>query len=128
MKPSASTGLLCTTSSGMAVSHAAMVASCRSRCNAGTASSARSAARSMSPAATACRTAADRFTRLVVPPAGAAVEVCDLLGPPVEEVGSQDLREQVVVAVPAAGAVQRDEEQVGAVQVLEHVLAARCCR
>ena len=38
-------------------SHAAMVASCRSRCNAGTASSARSAARSMSPAATACRTA-----------------------------------------------------------------------
>jgi hypothetical protein len=51
------------------------------------------------------------------------VEVGDLVGPSVEEVRGQDLREQVVVAVPAAGAVQRDEEQVGAVQVLEHVLA-----
>ncbi len=67
----------------------------------------------------------DRFTRFVVPLAGAAVQVCDLLGPLVEEMGPDDFGEQVVVAVPATVAVQRDEEQVGPVQVLEHVLAAR---
>ena len=62
------------------------------------------------------------FAGLVIPAAGAGVEVGDLCAPLVEEMGAQHLSEQVVVAVPAADAVQRDEEQVGPVQMLEHVL------
>ena len=70
----------------------------------------------------------DSFSRLVVPPTGAAVQVCDLLVPLVEEVGPHDLREQVVVAVPVPGAVEGYEEQVGPVQVLEHLLTAHVAR
>jgi hypothetical protein len=38
--------------------------------------------------------------------------------------GVQNVREEVVVAVPAAAVVERDHEQVGAVQRLEHGLPA----
>ena len=64
-----------------------------------------------------------RFARLVVPLAGAAVQVGHVLAAALEHVGLQHLGEQVVVAVPAAGVVEWDQEQVGAVQVLQHLLA-----
>ena len=70
---------------------------------------------------------ADRRRRLpvlVVPVAGAAMQVSDLVGSLVEEVGPQHVREQVVVAVPVAAVVERDQEQVGAVQRLQGGLAA----
>ena len=125
MKPNASTGLACTTSSGMAVSHAANGGlSCSVwRCSAGTASSARSAARSTSPAASACRTAGTGSPASSNQSPARRCKSCTSPGVRVE-VGPQDLGEQVVVPVPVAAVVERNEEQVGAVQALEHVLAA----
>jgi uncharacterized protein YciI len=45
-------------------------------------------------------------------------------GPFLEQVGLEHVAEQVVVAVPGAAVVERDEEEVRAVQHLEHRLAA----
>jgi hypothetical protein len=61
-----------------------------------------------------------RFTGSVVPVTGPTVQGRHLLGPLVAQVGLQHLREQVVVAVPAPGVVERDDEQVGSLQGLEH--------
>ena len=64
-----------------------------------------------------------RLTVLVVPAAGPAMQIGDFLGPLIEQAGLQHVREQVVVAVPVAPVVQRDQEQVRAVQLLEGDLA-----
>ena len=56
-----------------------------------------------------------RFARLVVPLAGAAVKVGHVAAH-LEDVGLQHLGEQLVVAVPVASVVQRDEKQVRAIQ------------
>ena len=85
--------------------------------------STRSAARSTSPAASACRTAGTGSPGRGVPPAGPPVQLGDLAGPLLEQVGAQDVGEQVVVAVPLAAVVEGDDEQVRAVERLEHGLA-----
>ena len=61
--------------SGRSSTQPRITASRRSRASAGTASSTRSAARSTSPAASACRTAGTGSPARVVPTAGAAVEL-----------------------------------------------------
>ena len=48
----------------------------------------------------------------------------DLVGPLITEVGLQHVREKVVVAVPVAVVVERDQEQVGAVEGFQGGLAA----
>ena len=60
-----------------------------------------------------------RLPVLVVPLAGSAMQVGDLVGPLVLQVGLQHVREKVVIAVPVTAVVQRDQEQVGAVQRLQ---------
>ena len=86
----------------------------------GIARSTMSAARSTSPAASAWRTAACGIAGPVVPVAGAAVQLGHVAGPLVEQMSLQDVAEQVVVAVPAAVVVERDEEQVLPVQRWQH--------
>ncbi len=60
------------------------------------------------------------FGVLPVPLARAAVQVVRGFGALGHEVGLQDVGEEVVVAVPAATVVERDDEQVGAVERLQH--------
>ena len=90
---------------------------------AGIASSTRSAARSKSPAG---QRVADRLGRLAVlartsrSPAGAAPATLGLL---VEQARPQHVGEEVVVAVPPAAVVERDQEQVAPLQGLQHGLA-----
>ena len=57
---------------------------------------------------------------LLVPVAGPPVQLADALRLLVEEPGLQDVGEQVVVAVPLAAVVQRDQEQVVPVEGLQH--------
>ena len=74
---------------------------------------------------------ADRLRRVVVglePGAGPPVQLGDLVGLLVEQVGVQDVGEQVVVAVPLPPVVERDEEQVGPLQRDERRLAAVAVR
>ena len=112
-----------TTSSGSARSHSRRVRSCRRLRRSASASSTRSAARSWSPPAIAWVTASASSAVLGVPAAGGPVQ----LGHPVrmlgEEPGAQCVGEQVVVAVPPALVVERDDEQVLALEGLEHRLA-----
>ncbi len=70
----------------------------------------------------------DRLRRLAVclpPGAGAAVQLGHVVGMLVEQAGPEQVGEQVVVAVPAPPVVERDEEQVGALERLEHRRPAR---
>ena len=62
---------------------------------------------------------------LLVPGAGATVELADQLGLLVQQVGAQDVGEEMVVPVPDPPVVERDEEHVGAVETLESLLRAR---
>ena len=84
------------------------------------ASSTRSAARSVSPAAKACSMAAAGVAVLLVPGAGPAVQLGSLHRELVEETGLQHVGEEMVVAVPPTLVVQRHQEEVVAVEQLEH--------
>ena len=57
---------------------------------------------------------------LLVPRAGAAVQLGRLAGELVEEPGLEHVGEEVVVAVPASLVVERHQEEVVAVERLEH--------
>ena len=61
---------------------------------------------------------------LGVPAGGLTMQPWEIAWPLVEQVRVQDVSEEVVVAVPAPVAVERDEEQVRPVQGLEHRPAA----
>ena len=125
-RPMASTGRLRSTSSGRPSAQRRITASRRSARSAGMASSTRSAARSTSPAASACRTAASGSPASCEPArwrAGAARRRRS--GVLAEQVRAEHVGEQVVVAVPAALVVERDDEQVPALQRLEHRAARR---
>ena len=97
-----------------------MTASRRSRSSAGMASSTRSAARSTSPGGQRVPDGRLGVPGAVVPAAGPAMQPGDVAGALVEQVGAQHVGEQVVVAVPAAVVVERDDEQVLPLQRLEH--------
>ncbi len=71
---------------------------------------------------------ADRLGRLavaLVPGARPPVQVGHVAGLLVREVRLQDVGEEVVVAIPLAVVVERDHEQVGPLQRLQHGLARR---
>ena len=123
MKPTASTGRTRTTSCGMSSSQRRIVASCRSRAGPGSASSTRSAARSTSPAASACRTAGTGSPAASYHRPARRCRSATSSGRSVEQMRAQDVGEEVVVAVPLAAVVERDHEQVRAVEQLEHALA-----
>ena len=55
-----------------------------------------------------------------VPGAGPLVQTRHLVGVLGEQACAQDVGEQVVVAVPGALVVERDEEEVAALEVLQH--------
>jgi hypothetical protein len=55
-----------------------------------------------------------------VPLAGSAVQGEGAAGVLTQESSPERLREQVVVAVPGALIVERDDEQVAALELLEH--------
>jgi len=57
----------------------------------------------------------------LVPPAGTLMQQRNLVGLLAEQVRSQHVGEQVVVAVPLPLIVQGDEEEVGPLQGREHV-------
>ena len=58
----------------------------------------------------------------VVPLAGATMQPGHVAGPFVEQAGVEHVGEQVVVPVPAAVVVERDDEQVLPLQGLQHRL------
>ncbi len=62
------------------------------------------------------------------PRAGPPVQVRYLVGLLVEQARLQHVGEQMVVAVPLAAVVQRDDEQVVPVQRLQHGLAVVAAR
>ena len=80
----------------------------------------RSAARSTSPAASACAIASAGSPCASHQALARAVQLGDVVGMLVEQPGPEQVGEQVVVAVPAPPVVERDEEQVGALERLEH--------
>ncbi|MFE6487492.1 hypothetical protein ACFVGN_31790, partial [Streptomyces sp. NPDC057757] len=61
-----------------------------------------------------------RLPRVGVPLAGPAVQAHDLAGVFVGQVRAKDVREEMVIAVPAALVVEPDDEQVGPVEDFEH--------
>lgn len=65
----------------------------------------------------------DQIAFGLVPGAGPKVKLGDDVGLLVEEVRLQDVAEEVVIAVPVATVVQRDEEQVRSLQPCEPCLA-----
>ena len=70
---------------------------------------------------------ADRLGRLavlLVPRARPPVQVRHLVGLLVQQARLQHVGEEVVVAIPLAAVVERDQEQVAALQRLQHGLAA----
>ena len=119
-----STGLIRTSSSGSASSQRRSAASCLVLRIAGTASSTRSAARSKSSAASAWPDGHGPLVLALVPGARPPVQVPHLVGPLVEQARLQHVGEEVVVAIPLAAVVERDEEQVRPVQRLQRGLAA----
>ena len=85
------------------------LASCRTR----------RATRSASPAAWAWSMAASGMPLRLVPRRGPEVELGDHLRLAPPQLGQQQLAEQVVVAVPLPAPVERDDQQVAALQPLE---------
>jgi len=70
----------------------------------------------------------DRFVDqpvLLTPGGGPSVEVRDVCGLDPVQPGTEEIAEQVMVSVPVALLIQRDHEQVGAFQSLQHFLAIR---
>ena len=123
-RPTASTGRTRTTSSGRASSQPRIVASCRLLRRAGDGQLDQLRCAFDVPGGQRMANRRRRLPVLLVPPAGAPVQVGDLVGALVEQMGPQHVREEVVVAVPPTVVVERDHEQVGALQRLEHGLAA----
>ena len=64
----------------------------------------------------------------LVPRRGARVQPGDLAGMEDPQAGPEDLREQRVVAIPGPLVVERDDQQVGALQLLQAPLAVRLAR
>ena len=64
----------------------------------------------------------------LVPVARPPVELGDPVGVLVEQAGPEHVGEEVVVAVPGAAVVERDEEEVRPLEPLEHRPAARPAR
>ena len=64
---------------------------------------------------------------LLVPAAGPPMQHRHVLGALGEEPGEQHVGEQVVVAVPAALVIERNEEQVASFQRLEEAASAGSC-
>ena len=123
--PLLSTGLARMSSSGSASSHRRSVASCRSRRIAGIASSTRSAARAKSSPAIAWRMASDAFAVLLVPLARPPVQLRRRRsGRSSQQARLEHVGEQMVIAIPLAPVVERDEEQVPSIERLQHRLAA----
>ena len=105
--------------------HARSVASCRPRRRPRAArSSARSAARSRSPAASACRIASDGSPCAANQALARRCSSAGASGILVEEPGAQHVGEEVVIPVPLASIVERDHEQVLALQRFERRLPA----
>ena len=116
----ASTGLTRNSSSGSASSQRRNVASCRAR-NAGIAAiSMRSAARSKSSPSKAWPIAAAWSPLRAYQSLARRCSSCDLVALLVEQPGSQHVGEEMVVAVPEAPVVERDQEQVPPIEGLEH--------
>ena len=90
------------------------------RRSSGSASSTRWAARAKSSAARACRTASATRSVRGVPVARAPVQLRHQVGLLGEQARVQHVGEQVVVAVPGALGVQGDDEQVVALERLQH--------
>ena len=70
---------------------------------------------------------ADRLGRLavlLVPRARPPVQIRNVVGLLVQQVRLQHVREELVVAVPLAAVVERDQEQVPSIKSLEHGFAA----
>ena len=112
-----------TVSGGSISNHPTSVVSCRCCCIPGIATVIRSAARSN---ASASMRVADRLRRLAVPLEPVArpeVQLVDTVGQFVEQAGTQHLGEEVVIAVPLAMVVERNEKQVRPVQGLERAVA-----
>ena len=61
---------------------------------------------------------------LLVPPTRAPVEVTDAVGLLARDACPEDIGEQVVVSVPLAPSVERDQEEIPSIEVLERALAA----
>ena len=80
------------------------------------------AARSASPASWAWARASSGWPSASNHVAARECSSATATGPPRTELAVEELAEQVVVAVAVAGAVERDDQQVVALQRLEHVL------
>ena len=104
------TGLTWSSSSGSASSQRRSVTSCRYWRVAGAASSTRSAARSKSSAASCMSDRLGRLAVLLIPRARPPVQIRNVVGLLVEQVRLQHIREELVVAVPLATVVERDQE------------------
>ena len=59
----------------------------------------------------------------LVPPARSSVEFAKQARLLVEQASSQDIREEVVVAIPMAAVIERNDEQVLSIECLQRVLA-----
>ena len=122
--PTLSTGRTRTSSSGISSSHPRTVASCRLRLSArdGQLDQVRCALKVSGGQGVA--DGHGLLTVLLVPLAGPPVQARHLTGLLVEQPRLQHVGEQVVVAVPLAAVVERDQEQVAPVQRLQDRLAA----
>jgi hypothetical protein len=60
---------------------------------------------------------------LLVPPACAPVEVTDALGLLARDTCPEDIREQVVIPVPLAPSVERNQKEIPSIEVLQRGLA-----
>ncbi len=103
MNPTASTGRFRTMSAGSSSTQRQMTASRRWRSMVGMASSTWSAARSMSPAASACRTAASGSSGWSYHSLARRCSSGTSAGPLIEQAGVEHVGEQVVVPIPACG-------------------------
>ena len=114
--------------SGSISSQARSVGSRRSLRITGISSSTRSAAAAKSSPAMACRIASTRSPFDLVPVTGQPMQLRRPAGLLVEQSCLQHVGEEVVVAVPLSPVVERDQEQVPLVEVLQHGPARRPAR
>ena len=123
IRPRASTGRLRSTASGRSSTQPRMTTSCRSRASPGTASLDQVGRPVHVPGGQGVPHGRDGLSGGVVPGAGPAVQPGDTVRVLDEQVGAQDVGEEVVVAVPLPTVVQGHHEQVAALQQLEHACA-----
>src|SRR6266704_6065634 len=65
---------------------------------------------------------------LLIPPTGTAMEFWDLLGLCLQQATAQDLGKQLVVAIPSPLIIERDHEEIGMLNCLQHRLPTRLLR